>query len=105
MLCYVFKVRQTKYTSKKDNKAKSGYNVGLIALEGAKFAMETFIDSKDDVFDKSVGDLSKVFKTGFWDIDIDEYVSFQNDRGSVYQKKIIKICGHRTLDDAKEYLV
>ena len=50
MLCYVFKVRSSKYLSKRDAKQKIGYNVALVALEGAKFHLETFIDNKDDIF-------------------------------------------------------
>lgn len=105
MLCYVFNVRESSYTSKKDNKKKDGWNVSLVALEGSKFHLETFIDKKDDVFFKSPEkDLAKIFKPGFWDIDIYEF-EIRGDQGvSMYQKKIIKILDHKTLDDAKVYL-
>lgn len=53
MLCYVFNVRESRYRSKKDNKEKQGWNVSLVALEGSKFHLETFIDKKDDVFYRS----------------------------------------------------
>lgn len=105
MLCYVFNVRESKYRSKKDNKDKMGWNVSLVALEGSKFHLETFIDKKDDVF-YHVGDtdLSKVFSPGFWDIDIYEF-EVRGDQGvSMYQKKIIKVNAHKTLEDAKGYL-
>ena len=105
MLCYVFNVRESSYTSKKDNKKKDGWNVSLVALEGSKFHLETFIDKKDDVFYRSGdSDLSKVFKPGFWAIDIYEF-EIRGDQGvSMYQKKIIKILAHKSLDDAKGYL-
>lgn len=105
MLCYVFNVRESSYTSKKDNKKKDGWNVSLVALEGSKFHLETFIDRKDDVFFKSAEkDLSKIFKPGFWDIDIYEF-EIRGDQGvSMYQKKIIKILDRKSLDDAKGYL-
>lgn len=105
MLCYVFNVRESSYTSKKDNKKKDGWNVSLVALEGSKFHLETFIDKKDDVFFRSgESDLSKVFKPGFWDIDIYEF-EIRGDQGvSMYQKKIIKILAHKSLDDARGYL-
>lgn len=105
MLCYVFNVRESSYTSKKDNKKKDGWNVSLVALEGSKFHLETFIDRKDDVFIRAGdSDLSKVFKSGFWDIDIYEF-EIRGDQGvSMYQKKIIKILGHKSLDDARKYL-
>ena len=65
MICYVFKVRESSYTSKRDTKEKKGYNIALLALEGAKFSLETFIQHKDNVFEKSSsGDLSKVFGPG-----------------------------------------
>lgn len=103
MLCWVFNVRASKYTSKRDNKIRQGWNVSLVCLEGSKFHLETFIDQKEDVFNKQGGDLSKVFVPGFWDIDIYEYES-RNDQGiSIYQKKIIKILGHKTLEDAKKF--
>lgn len=105
MICYVFKVRSSSYKSKRDEKIKKGWNVGLVALEGAKFHLETFIDEKDpNVFYKDgKTDLSKVFKPGFWDIDIDEY-EVQSERGSIYQKKIISISSHKKLEDAKCFL-
>lgn len=101
MICYVFKVRPAKYTSKKDNKVKNGYNVGLVALEGAKFHLETFIDLKDSIF--STPDMSKVFVPGFYDIDIDEFEIF-TPQGSQYQKKIISVKSKKTLDDAKDLM-
>lgn len=104
MLCYVFKVRESSYTSKKDTKEKKGFNVALVALEGAKFALETFIQHKDNVFERNMnGDLSKVFSPGFWDIDIDEF-QVETDKGLMYQKKIIKVKAHKSLDDAKQFL-
>lgn len=105
MICYVFNVRQSAYKSKKDNKEKRGWNVSLVCLEGSKFHLETFIDAKDDVFYKSAdSDLSKIFSPGFWDIDIYEFES-RNDNGiSIYQKRIVKINAHKSLDDAKGYL-
>ena len=105
MLCYVFNVRESKYRSKKDNKDKMGWNVSLVALEGSKFHLETFIDKKDDLFNKSGdADLSKVFGPGFWDIDIYEF-EIRGDQGvSMYQKKIVKIIAHKSLEDANGYL-
>lgn len=105
MLCYVFNVRESKYRSKKDQKDRSGWNVSLVALEGSKFHLETFIDRKDEVFFKQGdSDLSKVFRPGFWDIDIYEF-EVRGDQGvSMYQKKIVKINAHKSLDDAKVYL-
>lgn len=100
MICYVFKVRKASFRSKRDEKVKSGYNVGLLALEGAKFHLETFIDAKDGVFFKdSKVDLEKAFKPGFWDIDIDEFEVY-TPQGSQYQKKIISILKNVSLDDA-----
>lgn len=101
MICYVFKIRQAKYTSKRDNKSKNGWNVGLVALEGSKFHLETFIDSKDNPFAKV--DLEKVFTPGFYDIDIDEFEVY-TPQGSQYQKKIIKIRDKKSLDDARQFL-
>lgn len=105
MLCYVFNVRESKYRSKRDDKPRDGWNVSLVCLEGSKFHLETFIDKKDDVFyKKGETDLSRVFSPGFWDIDIYEF-EVRGDNGiSMYQKKIIKVYAHRTLDDAKPYL-
>lgn len=88
MICYVFKIRSASYLSKKDQKQKTGYNVGLIALEGSKFHLETFIDFKDNVF--KTDDLKKNFVVGFYNIDIDEFEVY-TPTGSQYQKKIIKI--------------
>lgn len=105
MICYVFNVRESEYTSKRENKKRNGWNISLVCLEGSKFHLETFIDKKDDVFIR-VGDssLSKVFCPGFWDIDIYEYES-RNDQGnSIYQKKIIRILAHKTLEDARPFL-
>lgn len=104
MLCWVFNVRESSYKSKKENKEKKGWNISLVSLEGSKFHLETFIDQKDNVFLKSGdSDLSKVFKPGFWDIDIYEFES-RNDNGiSIYQKRISRILAHKTLDDAKQF--
>lgn len=99
MLCYVFKVRSSQYKSKRDEKMKTGYNVGLVALEGAKFHLETFIDKKDNVFANE--GLQKNFGTGFWDIDIDEFEVYTSS-GTQYVKKIITVNAHKSLDDAKE---
>lgn len=101
MLCYVFKVRFSKYLSKRDAKQKIGYNVALVALEGAKFHLETFIDNKDDIFANP--GLKQNFAPGFWDIDIDEFEVY-TPTGSQYVKKIISINGHKHLEDAKCYL-
>lgn len=105
MLCYVFNVRESKYKSKKDDKQRDGWNVSLVCLEGSKFHLETFIDKRDDVFLKQGNaDLSRVFSPGFWDIDIYEF-EVRGDNGiSMYQKKIIKVLGHRTLKDAELFL-
>lgn len=105
MICYVFNVRRSKYTSKKDNKKKDGWNVSLVCLEGSKFHLETFIDDHDEIFPRNPkADLSKVFCPGFWDVDIYEFES-RNEQGiSIYQKRISKILGHLTLEDAKPYL-
>ena len=76
MICYVFNVRRSKYTSKKDNKKKDGWNVSLVCLEGSKFHLETFIDDHDEIFPRNPkADLSKVFCPGFWDVDIYEFES------------------------------
>lgn len=101
MICYVFKVRAARYKSKRDEKEKSGFNVGLVSLEGAKFHLETFIDNKDKIFAND--GLKNKFKPGFWDIDIDEFEVYTQS-GSQYVKKIISISGHKTLEDAKCYL-
>lgn len=105
MLCYVFNVRSSEYTSRNDNKKRTGWNVSLVCLEGSKFHLETFIDKKDDVFyHKGDTDLANVFSPGFWDIDIYEFES-RNEKGiSIYQKRIVKVLAHRTLDDARQYL-
>lgn len=103
MKCYVFKVRSARYRSKKDDKEKRGFNVGLVALEGAKFHLETFIDERDNVFDKSNIRDNSLFKAGFWDIDIDEFEVY-TPNGSQYQKKIIKIIKKLSLEDCKCYL-
>lgn len=106
MICYVFNVRQSAYKSKKDNKDKKGWNVSLVCLEGSKFHLETFIDQKDDVLYRSGdSDLSKVFCPGFWDIDIYEF-EVRGDQGvSMYQKKIVKVLAHKSLEDAKPFLL
>lgn len=106
MVCYVFKVRKSRYFSKRDNKEKKGYNVALLALEGAKFHLETFMDDKDrsELFPSSDGkDLSKVFAPGFWNIDIDEFEVY-TPNGSQYQKKIISVVGKVSPEDAYRYL-
>lgn len=105
MICYVFNVRSSDYVSKKDKTKKSGWNVSLVALEGSKFHLETFIDRKDDVFFRDgQSDLSKVFCPGFWDIDIYEFEVRGEFGVSMYQKKIVKILAHKSLDDAREFL-
>lgn len=105
MLCYVFNVRESKYRSKRDDKQRDGWNVSLVCLEGSKFHLETFIDKKEDVFfKKGETDLSRVFSPGFWDIDIYEFEVRGENGISVYQKKIIKVLAHRTLEDARLYL-
>lgn len=105
MLCYIFNVRESAYKSKKDNKEKKGWNVSLVCLEGSKFHLETFIDSKENVFYKNEkSDLSKVFCPGFWDVDIYEYESRSEDGISIYKKRIVRILAHKSLEDAKEYL-
>lgn len=106
MICYVFNVRESRYKSKKDNKEKQGWNVSLVVLEGSKFHLETFIDKKDEVFLRSGdSDLSKVFSPGFWDIDIYEF-EVRGDQGvSMYQKKIVKVLAHKSLEDAKPFLM
>lgn len=101
MICYVFKVRASSYVSKKDSKSKSGFNVGLVALEGAKFHLETFIDKRDKVFANE--GLSQNFAPGFWDIDIDEFEVY-TPSGSQYVKKIISVTAHKSLEDAKCFL-
>lgn len=102
MKCYVFKVRKTSFRSKRDEKQKTGYNVGLLALEGSKFHLETFIDAKDSVFLKNAqSDLEKVFAPGFWEVDVDEFEVF-TPNGSQYQKKIISITKKYSLDDCRE---
>lgn len=101
MICYVFKVRSASYKSKRDEKMKQGFNVGLVALEGAKFHLETFIDKKDQVFANE--GLQKNFSPGFWDIDIDEFEVY-TPSGSQYVKKIISVLAHKTLQDAEKFL-
>lgn len=101
MICYVFKVREAKYRSKRDEKMKMGWNVGLVALEGAKFHLETFIDKTDSTFANK--GLAENFKPGFWDIDIDEFEVY-TPTGSQYVKKIISVLAHKSLDDAKKFL-
>lgn len=101
MICYVFKVREAKYRSKRDEKMKMGWNVGLVALEGAKFHLETFIDKTDSTFVNK--GLAENFAPGFWDIDIDEFEVY-TPSGSQYVKKIISVLGHKTLQDAEKFL-
>ena len=43
MICYVYKVRKGTYVSKKDNKEHHGFNVGLLGLEGSKFALKLLL--------------------------------------------------------------
>ena len=86
MICYVFKVRESKYRSKRDEKMKNGWNLGLVSLEGAKFHLETFIDKSDSVF-----------------ANIDEFEVY-TPQGSQYVKKIISVMGHKSLEDAKKFL-
>ena len=93
MICYVYKVRPGSYVSKKDNKEHKGYNVGLLGLEGCKFSLEIFIDSKDitNIFAAMKNfSHSTEFKPGFYNIDIDEFPVFV-PQGTQYQKKIIAI--------------
>ena len=105
MICYVFNVRTSSYTSKKDNKKKEGWNVSLVCLEGSKFHLETFVDKRDDVFVKEKNsDLSKVFCPGFWDIEIYEFESRNENGISIYQKRICRILSHLTLQDAEKFL-
>lgn len=101
MMCYVFKVRHAKYRSKRDEKMKSGYNIGLVSLEGAKFHLETFIDNSDQVFANE--GLKQNFSPGFWDIDIDEFEVY-TPNGSQYQKKIIQVNGKSSLEKCKLFL-
>jgi len=102
MKCYVFKVRKASFRSKRDEKNKSGYNIGLLALEGSKFHLETFVDQKDSVFKKDASsDVEKIFCPGFWEIDIDEFEVY-TPNGSQYQKKIISITKKYSLDDCKD---
>ena len=100
-MTYVFKVRLARYKSKKDEKYKNGCNVGLVALEGAKFHLETFIDFSDQVFANE--GLKKSFQPGFWDIDIDEFEVY-TPQGSQYVKKIISVLGRKNLQDAEKFL-
>lgn len=97
MICYVFKVRFARYMSKKEDKQKTGLNVGLLALEGAKFHLETFLDSKlkAEVFKDN---LDKTFAPGFYDIDIDEFEIY-TPTGSQYVKKIIQVKKHLKIED------
>lgn len=102
MICYVFKVRQNTFISKRDNKQKNGYNVGLLALEGSKFHLESFIDSSSREVFSSLPQGVKSFSTGFWDIDIDEFET-RNEYGiSIYQKKIIQVKKKIDFDKVKE---
>lgn len=101
MMCYVFKVRHAKYRSKRDEKMKNGYNIGLVSLEGAKFHLETFIDNSDQVFANE--GLKQNFSPGFWDIDIDEFEVY-TPNGSQYQKKIIQVNAKSSLEECKCYL-
>lgn len=96
MICYVFKVRKATFLSKSDNKSHSGYNVGLLSLEGAKFHLESFVDFKDSVFSSELS--KKEFSVGFYDIDIDEFEVY-TPKGSQYQKKIISIGSRLPLDE------
>lgn len=96
MICYVFKVRRSSFVSKTDSRTKSGFNVGLLALEGSKFHLETFIDSTDNVFVHDED--KKKFSVGFYDIDIDEFEVY-TPKGSQYQKKIITISSRIPFDE------
>lgn len=98
MKCYVFKVRSAQYRSKKEEKDKKGFNVGLLALEGAKFHLETFIDNKLPIFAND--GIKSNFKPGFWDIDIDEFEVY-TPNGSQYSKKIIKVNKQLTLEECR----
>ena len=106
MMCYIFNVRKSSFVSKRDgNKKKDGWNVSLVCLEGSKFHLETFIDQKDDVFTKTSDcDLSKAFSAGFFDVDIYEFESKNENGISIYQKRIIKILARKTLKDAEAFL-
>lgn len=107
MLCYIFNVRKSSYISKRDgNKKKDGWNVSLVCLEGSKFHLETFIDEKDNVFEKTLDkDLSKSFSVGFFDVDIYEFESRNENGISIYQKRIVKILSRKTLKDAEAFLL
>lgn len=106
MMCYIFNVRKSSFISKRDgNKKKDGWNVSLVCLEGSKFHLETFIDQKDDVFIKTADcDLSKSFSPGFFDVDIYEFESRNENGISIYQKRIVKILSRKTLQDAEPFL-
>ena len=101
MICYVFKVRRSSFVSKTDSKTKTGFNVGLLALEGSKFHLETFVDSADNVFVHDVD--KKDFCVGFYEVDIDEFEVY-TPKGSQYQKKIITISSRIPFDDSVKRL-
>ena len=98
MKCYVFKVRRARFCSKTDKREKSGFNIALLSLEGAKFHLETFLDSKDQIFAND--GLRNIFKPGFWDIDIDEFEVY-TPSGSQYVKKVISINKSLSLEECK----
>lgn len=109
MICYVYKVRPGSYKSKKDNKDHSGYNVGLLGLEGIKFALETFIDNKDtvNIFAGFKGGfrVDTDFKPGFYDVDIDEFPVYV-PQGTQYQKKVISFTKKiDSIDDVKKFFL
>lgn len=106
MVCYIYKVRPGSYVSKKDNKEHKGLNVGLLSLEGSSFALESFIDSRENqnVFQMKNFDVSKDFKPGFYEVDIDEFPVYV-PQGTQYQKKIIAFWKKfQTLEEVKCYL-
>lgn len=92
MICYIYKVRKGSYVSKKDNKEHKGFNIGLLGLEGSKFALETFLDSKDlsSIFSMKNFRPDEEFKAGFYEVEIDEFMVYV-PQGTQYQKKIISI--------------
>lgn len=101
MICYIFKVRAASYMSKKEDKQKSGFNIGLLALEGSKFHLETFIDNrlKMQIFKENI---DKNFTPGFYDCDIDEFEIY-TPNGSQYSKKIISVNKRLKIEDCTKY--
>ena len=49
-------------------------------------------------------DLSKSFSVGFFDVDIYEFESRNENGISIYQKRIVKILSRKTLKDAEVFL-